>query len=185
MADKIVYLDVEFIALKYEELTSKSPTSVLTKTQGGKANIGIPILKAGVHTQESRSYSLSSFQMLAEIYEKLMDYTTVELERFKSGTGSVTGWIEGTLTLGAWRNPKKPSEACEVFELHLSQTPPNVSLLTNNDYFYPGIGAIINTSPALKLNVEMPVKSLAKILYFAEGAKSFVAVPLLIIEAEL
>ncbi len=182
--EKIVYLDVEFISLKYEEATGTAPTSVLTKTEGGKADIGIPLLRAGVHTQESRSYSLSSFKMLSEIYKRLMDYDHLDLEKCESGKGSFTGWVEGNFSLGSWGNEDNDREFHEVFALYQEHLRPYVSLLTNNEYFYPGIGAILGTSSALKLNVNMPVKALVKILYYAEGAGSWVAVPLLIVEVQ-
>jgi len=65
--DNLVYLDVEFVALKYEEITGEAPSSRLTRTEGMKAGIGIPVLSAGVHTQETRSYQLSSLGMLKKI----------------------------------------------------------------------------------------------------------------------
>ncbi|GEM_PF-1962289 len=177
--DRIVYLDVEYVSLKCEELTGTSPSSVLTKTEGGRADLGISVLKAGIHTQESRSYSLSSFGMLQEINHELSKIGELTLEAFNSGAGSKVGWVDGNLTLGAWSNPKT-GERQEIFELISGKR--NLSLLAKSEYFYPGIGGILGASQALKLNVDLPVRMLGKVHYYVEGARTFVVTPLVISE---
>jgi len=51
--DKLIYLDPEFISAKYEEIKKVNPATQLTRTDGLKAGISIPMLSAGAHTQET------------------------------------------------------------------------------------------------------------------------------------
>ena len=74
----LIYLDVEFVALRYEEITGDAPSSQFTKTEGMKAGLKIPVLSAGVHTQETRSYQLSSLGMLKKIWGDLSKYPSFD-----------------------------------------------------------------------------------------------------------
>ncbi len=67
--DKLIYIDPDFISSMYEEVRGVSPTTEFTKTEGIKADGGIPIFKAGVHSQETKKFSLSSVQMLKDMYQ--------------------------------------------------------------------------------------------------------------------
>ena len=79
--DNLIYSDVEFISVKYEDITGEAPSSQLTRTEGMKAGLSIPVLSAGVHTQETRNYQLSSFGMLKKIYETLAKYPSFKRGR--------------------------------------------------------------------------------------------------------
>lgn len=83
--DNLIYSGVEFISLKYEEITGKAPSSQLTKTEGMKAGLSIPVFSAGVHTQETRNYQLSSFGMLKKIYGSLGEYASFDKALHQKG----------------------------------------------------------------------------------------------------
>ncbi len=72
--DKLIYLDVEFISRKYEELTGTNPSESITKQEGAQAGIKALFMNAGVHTQESRSYTVTSREMLQAVWTKLLNH---------------------------------------------------------------------------------------------------------------
>jgi hypothetical protein len=180
LIDKLVYLDIEYISLKYEEITKNPPVSTFTKTEGGKVGIGIPFINAGVHTYESRTYSLSSVAMLKKVYKELGKYKPFVPKEFKNSKGSSIFWIDGSLTLGRWTDRETGDTSCELFEIY--QGKHHVSLLTKNDYFYPGFASMLAMDRVLKFNIDIPVRTLAKVLYYADPCKSFVAAPFIIFE---
>ena len=183
--DNLIYSDVEFISLKYEESTGKAPSSQLTKTEGMKAGLSIPVLSAGVHTQETRNYQLSSLGMLKKIYVTLKKYPTFD----KSIHGIIKKpkivWVQGKVTISKWSNPKKEGEKYPYFQMLADKDDSDFSLVTKAEYTSSGYDSLLGITPALQNNINIPVFALVKILYFSTIGKSYVSTPLLIIEREI
>lgn len=78
----LIYLDHDFISFKYEEIKQVSPTTQILKVEGMRADSGIPLLKAGIHSQETRTFILSSIQMLKEIWDGLEGYPKFNPQSF-------------------------------------------------------------------------------------------------------
>lgn len=72
--DKLIYLDLDFVSRKYEEVTGGDPNSKITKQEGAEAGIKAFFANAGVTTQESRTYSITSRQMLHIIWTRLWPF---------------------------------------------------------------------------------------------------------------
>ena len=53
---KLIYIDADFISSKYEEIKKVSPETHFAKTEGMKADGGLPILRAGIHSQETKTF---------------------------------------------------------------------------------------------------------------------------------
>ena len=178
---KLIYMDADFISSKYEEIKNVSPETQFSKTEGMKADGGIAILKAGVHSQETRTFKLSSVKMLKEIYEELELYPKFQPVSFKNYEGTQTVWIEGQLTMGAWKSPKESDEsAYKLFEVRAGDI--HYSLIVQPESFSSNIGALLTASLALRANIGIPVKLLGRVLYFVEDISSFVVCPYLIVE---
>jgi hypothetical protein len=185
LLDKLIYLDPDFVSLMYEEIRDVSPKTQFTKVEGLNAEGGIPLFKAGVHSQETKTFSLSSVQMLKDIYEALDDYPNFEPENFKNSQGAETVWIEGKLTMAEYKNPKK-AESFIVFELYPEKVYPkgkSHSLIVQPENFSSGIGALLTIDGVLRGNIDIPVKCLGRVLYLNERITSFVTYPYLILEA--
>jgi hypothetical protein len=179
--DKLIYLDPDFISSKYEEIKGISPTTQFTKTEGMKADGGFPFLSAGVHTQETKTFKLSSIQMFDAIRDKLESYPNFQPENFRNYQGTQTVWIEGELTMGEWRVPDDLSSSSEkYFEFKSGKV--HYSFIVQPENFSSNIGALLTISSALRSNIGIPVKVLARILYLVEKIPSFVACPYLIFE---
>src|SRR3954452_7261815 len=85
---KLIYLDSDFISSKYEEIKKVSPETQFAKTEGMKADGGLPILMAGIHSQETKAFKLSSLKMLKEIYDSLKSYPDFQPKDFKNYRGT-------------------------------------------------------------------------------------------------
>ncbi|MEJ7577636.1 MAG: hypothetical protein WKF74_11600 [Pyrinomonadaceae bacterium] len=178
---KLIYMDADFISSKYEEIKNISPETQFAKTEGMKADGDIVVLKAGIHSQETRTFKLSSLKMLKEIYEKLELYPKFQPENFKNHEGTQTVWIEGQLTTGTWKSPEESDElSYKLFEIKSGGK--DYSLIVQPESFSSNIGALLTTSLALRANIGIPVKLLGRVLYLVEDIPSFVVCPYLIIE---
>jgi hypothetical protein len=180
--EKVVYLDVEFISQKYEQVTGISAESVLTRTEGGQAGLRIPFASAGVHTQESRSYPLSSTKMLKKVFDELKNYDWINLNAWENGKGSRVGWINGSLSVGTWIRSVsgEEKERHKYYELYCEKT--RLGLLPKISYFYPGFSDLLDLSEALMSNIDIPVMMLARVLYHAEVSSTYACVPLVAFE---
>jgi len=178
---KLIYLDADFISSKYEEIRKVSPETQFAKTEGMKADGGLPILTAGIHSQETKTFKLSSFKMLREIYDELKSYPRFQPKNFKNYEGTQTAWVEGQLTMGAWQSPGESDElAYKLFEIKAEDV--DYSLLVQPESFSSNIGGLLSASLALRANIGIPVKVLGRVLYLVEDISSFVTCPYLIVE---
>jgi hypothetical protein len=178
----LIYLDVEFVSLRYEEITGDAPSSQFTKTEGMKAGIGIPVLSAGVHTQETRSYQLSSLGMLKKIWGDLSKYPSFDKNIHTTIEKPQIFWVQGHITVSTWVNPKDDNENYTYFQLLDDKDKTDFSLITKGEYTSSGYDSLFKISPAIQNNINIPVSALVKILYYSTVGKSFVSSPFLIIE---
>ncbi len=186
--DRIVYVDVEFVAQKYEQIRGTSAPSVMTRTEGGQAGIKALFASAAVHTQESRTYPMSSTKMLEEIFDKLKErHDGINLDAWENGKGTRVGWIRGNLSVGEWvwsRISGGKEEAKEVHKYYVLHCGDKLlGLLPKIDYFYPGFCDLLDLSEALKANIDIPVSMLARVLFYTEFGSSYVCAPLLMFES--
>jgi len=178
--DGLIYLDLEFISRKYEEKFGADPATKITKQEGGSAGMKALFANAGITTHESRTYSITSRQMLHALWSQLLSsYPTFsEFENYK---GTRITWLEGVLTLGVWRNANSQDRGYEFYELkHNSE---RTALLTEENYFSAGFARIFGASCALKGNIGIPVRCLARVMWHVDDAKNYVACPYLILES--
>jgi len=179
---KLIYIDADFISSKYEEVKHVSPETQFSKTEGMKASGGIVVLSAGVHSQETKTFKLTSVKMLQEIYTDLVKYPKFQPKHFKNDEGTKTAWIEGVLTMGWWATSKGSDEsAYKLFEVK-SKIGTHFSLIMQPESFSSNIGALLTIDSVLISNFGIPVKLLGRILYLVESIPSFVVCPYIIIE---
>jgi len=179
--DKLIYLDVEFISRKYEELTGSNPDENITKQQGALAGIKTLFMNAGVHTQESRSYTVTSRKMLQEIWNKIDElYPSFREASFENYQGTNIAWVEGELSIAEWKKTNSNDPGYEYFEL--SHNNERMAFLSHKEYYAAGFRELFSASEALKGNVGIPVKCLARIMWYVKAAKNFTACPYIIME---
>ena len=177
--DKLIYLDLEFVSRKYEEEFGADPTTMITKQEGGSAGVKAFFANAGITTQESRTYSITSRQMLHALWNHISrNYPS--FEQFENYGGTQIAWMQGSLTLGEWRDSERRRPGYEFYQLkHKSE---RTAFLTDNSYFAAGFSKIFGASSALKGNIGIPVRCLARIMWHVDDAKNYIACPFVIIE---
>jgi hypothetical protein len=178
--DKLIYLDAEFISAKYEEIKKVNPATQLTRTEGLKAGISVPMLSAGAHTQETKSFSISTRQMYQEISKDIEKYPNFEPERFENHKGTKIVWLEGEITIAEWVGSQDKDDRYEFYELGIDNK--RVAFLTHREYFASGFSEVFEASTALKGNISIPVRVLARVMWYVETAKNYTACPYLIFE---
>lgn len=177
--DKIIYLDLEFVSRKYEQKIGGDPAATITKQQGGNARISALFAHAGVTTQESRTFSVTSRQMFQSIWYLLIDEYD-NFEEFENYAGTKVLWLEGELTLGEWKNSGSKEAGYQFYQLNHNGE--RTAFVANKSYLAPGFSEIFGASSALKGNIGIPVKCLARVMWHVDDAKNYVACPYVIVE---
>lgn len=179
--DGLIYLDIDFVSRKYEEKRGVSPDAKFTQQEGGSAGIKALFATAGVTTQESITYSITSRQMLHSLWSELQnDYE--DFVGFENYKGTRVLWMEGELTLGEWRKKGSTEPGYEFFQLNHDSE--RTAFVANESYFAAGFSKILSASEALKGNVAIPVRCLARVMWHVEDARNYVACPYVICEKD-
>lgn len=184
--DKLLYLDAEFISSKYEEIAKVSPATQFTKTEGMKAEGGVPFLKADIHTQETRTFTKSSVQMIKDIYKDLAEYPRFSEIGYEDNLKTRICWVSGMFTLGAWKKHDSNSEKEELrmFEIWAKGEPHpgHFSLVVQPENFKSNVEAFLTIDSVLTGGIGIEVTALVKVLFHAEKLSSHIACPYLIVE---
>ncbi len=177
--DKLIYLDLDFIARKYEELIGEDPAAKRTHAEGANAGIKAFFANAGVSVTESVSYSLTSRQMLSAIWEHLSK-SYPNFKTFENYKGTKLLWLRGALTLAEWKSRGNDEPGYEFYQLNIGNE--RMAFVPNEQYFAAGFSKVLGASSALKGNVSIPVRCLARVLWHVDDAKNYVACPYVIVE---
>ena len=185
---KLVYIDSDFISSIYEETKKVSPKTQFSKTQSIKADSSIKIFSAGVQSQETKSFTLSSYEMVKNIYDELEKYHCFEPKNFKNCEGTQTVWFDGLFTMGELIYTKNAGTEKEEKQTHIiyeiKGEDYKYALLAQPQSFSSNIGSLIDASPGIRRYIGIPIKALGRVLYFLEDFNFFVVTPYLIIETE-
>jgi hypothetical protein len=184
----LIYLDRGYIADLYEVVTGDSSKTTVTKNQGKKAGAQIPVFSAEVSAQETRSFSISTFQMLAKTMAVLDEHRPLDPSQFKAGMTSLSGWVEGELT--AFRANSTVQRSSGVTET-LSSTshfqlrnPPalDLALITVPEYFSYGLDALLKMQETILGDLAIPVRAFVRVIAAQSHIGQWVATPLLMLE---
>lgn len=176
--EELLYLDLDFLADKYEEITGTAPKTVISKNEGIDAQAGIAFLKSGLHSQVTRQFTSSSQAMLKSVAQSLESYPE-HLANFEPGRKPINAWVKGRLTIGRWGEDKNSDTALNVF-FEVNAEDRRYSLLPKNEYFVANVEALEIISPALQRWIQIPVRMLCKVLYPLPDIKTFVVTPYLL-----
>jgi hypothetical protein len=186
--DFSIYLDSEFVVRKYEEITNSTPAMTITKTQDVSAKAGWFGVEAGAAVQETKSFSVSSWQMLEQIWESLSVYPQF------SGTYSLKPlWFSGFLGMGksehirgssvvGTRTNEPKTEKLGEHWYFVLQLPDgiNLPLVTKQQYFTSGYDQLLANVHGPCTYVWISVSVLAKVLFFNREDDVVLATPYLI-----
>ncbi len=177
--DKLVYLDLEFVSRKYEEIRNIDPSSKVTAQVRASGSVRAFFATVGASTQESRTYSITSREMIISIWPEL-GRTYEKFTTFENYRGTKIQWVAGDLTIGEWRGCGSEQPGYEYFELKVDGR--RMAFLAQEAYFSAGFEQVFRASPVLKGNIGIPVRCLARIMWHAVDAGNFVCCPYLIVE---
>lgn len=184
----LLYLDRDFIADFYEVMIGESPSTTITKNQGKKAGASIPIFSAEVSAQETRSYKISTFEMLSQTWDVLNSEPTIDPESFASGMKSRYGWFVGKLSVfQAKSSVQRSGGANEVLaeseHFHIRQSPTvALSLITTPEYFSSGLGTLVKLQKTVLKEMSIPVRAYVRVVAAHDHFKQWIAVPLVLLE---
>ncbi|MES2826365.1 MAG: hypothetical protein V4732_22425 [Pseudomonadota bacterium] len=176
--DDILYLDLDFLANKYEEVTGIAPRTVISKNEGMDAQAGISWLKSKIHSQITKQFTSSNLVMLKAV-DSILNQYLAHVPNLEAGVSPINAWIEGRLTIGQWGDQPNSEAATNIFyEVKVGEY--RYSLLPQNEYFLANLQALEVISPALRRFIQIPVKMLCKVLYPLPDIKAFVVTPYVI-----
>ena len=79
-------------------------------------------------------------------------------------------------------DPRKNVTSVEGFEFLLDPSAQRLSFLLNQAYLASGFDAVTGASEALKVNICIPTRALARIMWHAKDAQTIVACPYIFVE---
>lgn len=184
----LIYLDRDYIAGRYEILSGQSPSTQIIKTQGKKAGGAIPIFSAEISAVETRTFSISTLEMLANVLPTLSEQPEITSKSFKAGMHSQVGWIDAklqTLTAtpssGVKGTPNyREGEQQACFALHGSTT--KLALITTPEYFSSGLDALLKMHKVLLRDMSAPVRALVRVIAAQNYMDEWIAIPYVMYE---
>lgn len=176
--EDLLYLDLDFLADKHEEITGDAPKTIISKNEGMDAQAGISFLKSGLHSQVTRQFTTSSQTMLKVVQPSLEGYA-VHDPNLEPGQKPINAWITGRLTIGQWGEDKNSESALNIF-FEIKSGEYRYTLLPKNEYFLASIETLEIISPALQRWIQIPVRMLCKVLYPLPDIHTFVVTPYLL-----
>ncbi|WP_257388448.1 hypothetical protein [Tahibacter caeni] len=179
--EELLYLDLDFLADKYEDETGIAPKTVISKNEGMDAQASITFLKSGLHSQVTRQFTTSSQAMFKAVTKTLGSYPKHE-PNLNPGQKPTNAWVKGHLTIGRWGSESNSEQALNVF-FEIKSGEHQYSLLPKDEYFLANIEALEIISPALQRWIQIPVRMLCKVLYPLPDIQTFVVTPYLICAA--
>jgi len=179
----LIYLDRDFIAGKYELVSGQSPSSQITKTHGKKAGASIPVFSAEVSAIETRTFPISTLEMLATVMPLISEQGDIDPSTFKKEMPSQVGWVTaklGTLTAA----PSKGVPGTSTYEqgeeqgcFTLRHGPLKFALITTPDYFVSGLDTLVKMHKVLLRDLSMPVRAFVRVIAAQNHMNDWIAIP--------
>ncbi len=184
----LVYLDRDFVAGKYELVSGESPRSQITKTQNKKAGAAIPIFSAEVSATETRTFPISTLEMLASAMPLIGAEGDLDQSTFNRDMHSQIGWVTGKLSTLTAR-PSKAVAGTPTYAqgeeqgcFTIQNGPLRLALITTPDYFVSGLDALLKMHKVLLRDLAMPVRAFVRVIAAQNYMDEWIAVPYVIHE---
>ena len=185
----LIYLDRDFISGKYEVVSGQSPASMIARTQGKKAGAAIPVFSAEVSAVETRSFPISTLEMLATVLPSLPE-TELDHSSFSKGMSSQFGWVNGALSTlavtpstGVPGTPGyQPGDEQRCFTLSIGST--RLCLITTPDYFVSGLDALLKMHKVLLKDISVPIRAYVRVIAAQNYRDEWIAIPCIMHERE-
>lgn len=186
---RLVYMDRGFIPDLYEIVTGTSPSTLITRDEAKKAGAQIPIFSAEVSVAESRSFPVSTFEMLLKTLPELEREPDLDASSFTPSMPSQYGWVCGELSTFRAGQSIRNNQTGEMKELSSSvyfmiRDKPclDLALITTPEYFSYGLNALSRMHETVLKNLSIPVKAYIRTLPAQSHINQWVAIPLVVVE---
>lgn len=188
LLERLLYLDRDFVSSHYECISGEAAATHFTRQEGKKAGTQIPLFSAELSAVEIKSYSVSSLRMLETSLPTLEKYPSFSESAELSNSQYL--WVQGNLSAAVSRSTKRKSDGDEVvlasesyFTVHLV-TGKALALITVENYFASGIGALSRLQTTILKDLSLSVKALVRILPSSTHFEHRLAVPIVIFESQ-
>lgn len=199
--EKLIYVDTDFVSRLYEVEKGVSTKTTITRSQTLEASASIALFSGGGSTTESRSYELSSTQMLSELRKRLAKYPSFESETFNMDSPSAYCWVDGVLTIskikvtrthstitlaGPPKQKEAPSKEIVGEEAYfcIKSVDSKFALSASDQFFLPGIAAFKGMAHIVIKRLGLPCKALVRVFSAQTNAKEWLTTPLIIYDAD-
>ena len=198
LAERLIYLDTEFVSLLYESEFDVSPNTQITRTQGLQASASLPLFSGGGSSSESKSYNISTLEMLDQLSNRLAQFPSFDSSNYKLGEPSAYFWVEGifcirkvrlkrtkhTLTIigktPSAKNNKGEELIGEEAYFGLKCGEDRFALSPTDQYFVSGISAFKGLSHIVIEHLSVPCRALLRVFSANTSFKEWIATPLVI-----
>lgn len=189
LIQKLVYLDVAYVADIYEASTGEPPRTVISRSEGKKAVASAYVFSADISAQETRSYSLSSVSMLQTLLNSLRREQLLDPDIFFPGMPSAYGWVEGELTVFETRSTVRSNETGQMtttaedqlYQIRL-QSGKGYALITTPEYFSSGFGNFVKLQKTVLKEMSIPVTAYIRVTASKSYDEQWISIPLVIFE---
>lgn len=202
LSEKLIYLDSEFVSRLYESEFDYSPKTQITRTEGIQASASFAFLSGGGNSSESRSYSISSLEMLDKLHNRLLKYPDFATLDYKMDSPSTYCWLDGalgiskikvtrtkqTITLIGKPNPSKDKNSEEVvgeeafFSFKSGEF--KFALSPTDQYFMSGVAAFKGLTHLLVDKLSLPSRALVRVFSANTSFGEWIATPLIIYDTD-
>lgn len=197
LAERLIYLDIDFIARLYEAEFDISPRTLITRTQAMQAGVSVTLFSGGGSSSESKSYSLSTLEMLDQLAKRLARYPDLTHEQ-EMDSPSRYVWVVGALGISKVKvtrssstialigkpGPNKPSKTNEYvgeeafFSLRSGDA--KFALSPTDEYFVPGVASFKGLSHLVIDRLSLPCRALLRVFSANTSFGEWIATPLVI-----
>lgn len=201
LAERLIYLDVDFISKLYETEFEVSPATIITTARQVEARASLTLFSGGGSSSESKSYGLSTLDMLDKLGHRLSTYSEFSNDSHKMDLPSEYLWVSGalcaahikvtrstsTITLIGKPNPLKSGDNKEVvgeeayFIIKCAEA--SFALSPTDEYFAPGIAAFKGLSHLVINRLALPCQALLRVFSADTSAGELIATPVVVYDA--
>lgn len=197
LAERLIYLDTDFITRLYEAEFDISPKTLITRTQAMQAGVSVALFSGGGSSSESKSYSVSTLEMLDQLTKRLAKYPDLAHDQ-EMDSPSTYVWVDGALGISKVKvtrsshtikligkpDPNKPGKAEEYvgeeafFALKSGDT--KFALSPTDEYFVPGVASFKGLSHLVIDRLSLPCRALLRVFSANTLFGEWIATPLVI-----
>lgn len=186
VANRMLYLDREFIAVSYEAITGRPAPTQITKADGLEVGFNVSPFSVGMKVGESKSFSMSSLAMLQRIETDLLELPKLKHLHTEGMMNSEFGWVNGIFGIQQveWKRIKNNEELVDTkTNFYFKSDDGNgFVLVLDPTALAPGLSTFPGLLDHVITAFRVEAKALMRVYPADTDFKQLVAAPLVIVE---